>query len=120
MYDRALVGKVVKREIERTTTWAAFSKKADISRSTLYRVRDGEENVSFGTLARIENHLGLPYGSLSVIADRNFDRLAALGLSEEMITWIMDQSQTSVAAPNAPKKSGTPTKRVTPRASNEV
>jgi hypothetical protein len=122
--DRELIGKVIEREVARTTKYAVLAVKIDLSVSTLYRARDGWSQTSPSTLSKIERGLELPYGTFALIGDRNPDGLRSLGVSEELIAWIkheMNTTTTTAEPTRSAQKTSTPrTKRVTKRASTEV
>ena len=110
--DRALIGKLVEREIVATTTWAKFAIKVDVSRSTLYRVRDADPVVSRGTFARIERGLSLPMGTFDSVGAHDFDVLRSMGLSEELVGWLERQATPKGSAKSSAKAApATPTKR---------
>lgn len=101
MQDRVLIGRLVDREITATTTWAKFATRVDVSRSTLYRVRDADPTISEGTFRRIERGLSLPSDTFASVAKHDFDVLRAMGLNEELVTWLERQSQEAMTEPTS-------------------
>ena len=94
MQDRRLVGMLVQREIEARTTWSAFAAQTNLSRSTLYRVRDADPRISKGTFLRIERALSYPTDTFDSIAKHDFDVLHAMGIDGETVAWLERQATT--------------------------
>lgn len=91
--DRALIGRIIDRQIPRNRDIRTMQGLADasrVSRSTLYRViRDGDPTVGSGTLARIEAALGLPPDTLITAGVHDLDGLTQLGgVPTDLIAWI--------------------------------
>lgn len=94
--DRELIGRLVEREVESRTSWARFAEAANVSRATLYRVKDGDPRITERILRRIERALALPFDSLSAVGAHDFDGLTAMGIDEGLVIWLK-QNATSPA-----------------------
>lgn len=94
--DRELIGRLVEREVESRTSWARFAEASNVSRATLYRVKDGDPRITERILRRIERALALPFDSLSAVGAHDFDGLTAMGLDEGLVIWLR-QNATSPA-----------------------
>jgi len=89
--DRALIGRIIEREMRRNPdlgSWTSLERASRVSRSTLYRARDGDERVETQTFQRIEAALGLPYDTLSTAGVHDFDGMLELGASPELVAWV--------------------------------
>lgn len=89
--DRALIGRIIEREMRRNPTlgsWTSLERASRVSRSTLYRARDGDPRVETPTFQRIEAALGLPYDTLITAGAHDFDGLLELGVSPDLVTWV--------------------------------
>lgn len=89
--DRPLIGRIVEREMRRRRdlgSWTALDRATGVSRSTLYRVRDGDPRIETKTLARIEGALGLPYDTLNTAGYHDIDGLIELGVDLDLVQWI--------------------------------
>ena len=89
--DRALIGRIIEREMRRNPdlgTWTALERASRVARSTLYRARDGDPRVETQTFQRIEGALGLPYDSLSMAGMHDFDGMLEIGVSPELVSWV--------------------------------
>lgn len=92
--DRPLIAAIVEREMRRTRTlgtWSALERASGVSRSTLYRIRDGEERVEASTIERVGTALGLPYDALITAGTHDLDGLVELGVSDELVAWVGQQ-----------------------------
>lgn len=101
--DRALIGRIIEREMERNPalgTWTALERASQVSRSTLYRARDGDPRIEQRTLKRVEGALGLPYDTLATAGAHDFDGLLEIGVSGELVSWI--RKECAKSDPNAP------------------
>jgi hypothetical protein len=96
MPDRELAGRLVQRLVETSTTvptWSALSVAAKVSRSSLYRMRDGDPKVTAQVYRRVETALGLPYESLASVAAHDFDVCRDMGMEEGIVRWLEKQAQ---------------------------
>lgn len=92
--DRSLIGRIVQREMRRSRnlgSWTALDRASGVSRSTLYRVRDGDDRIEEKTYARIEAALGLPYDTLHTAGERDIDGLIELGVDTDLVRWIQTE-----------------------------
>lgn len=89
--DRHLIAEIVEREMRRNPsigTWPKLEGRSGVSRATLYRLRNAEDNVQIGTLERVEGALGMPTDTLKTAGLHDFDGLAEIGVSDDLIRWI--------------------------------
>jgi transcriptional regulator with XRE-family HTH domain len=91
--DRALIGRIVDRQIPRNRTIGTTQGLADasgVSRSTIYRViKDADPTVSTRTFARIEAALELPADTLITAGAHDLEGLSDLGgVPSDLIAWI--------------------------------
>lgn len=100
--DRKLIGLLVEREVEGRMSWTAFSQRANVSRATLYRVKEGDPKVTDRTFRRIEKALGLPFDSLSSVGAHDFDVLQQMGMERGLVTWLMHEARKSSPAKGVP------------------
>lgn len=101
--DRALIGRIIERQMRRHPdlgSWTALERASRVSRSTLYRARDGDPRVETQTFQRIEAALDLPYDTLATAGVHDFDGLLEIGVSPELVTWI--RKETVKFVPNLP------------------
>lgn len=99
--DRWLIGQLVEREVEATTTWSRFAADSKVSRATLYRVKEGDEKITDRTFRRIERALGLPFDTLSSVGAHDFDVLLEIGVDRSLVEWLRRTEAASRRAPGA-------------------
>ena len=96
--DRALIGRIIERQMRRHPelgSWTALERASRVSRSTLYRAKDGDPRVETPTFERIEAALGLPYETLATAGAHDFDGLLELGVDPDLVGWIRKESAKS-------------------------
>ena len=102
--DRELIGRIIEREMRRNPalgSWTALERASRVSRSTLYRAKDGDVRVETPTFQRIEAALGLPYDTLATAGAHDFDGMLELGVAPELVTWARKESvKSDRIAPN--------------------
>lgn len=119
--DRALVGLLAERLLTSTITYVDFEKRSGVSRSTIYRVIDGDPRVTTKTLRKIETSLGLPFDTLQAVTVHDWPTLRRIGVEEGLVQWLEEKASqgtptpTNSAAKGAPSTSTTPGKRATSR-----
>jgi hypothetical protein len=89
--DRALIGRIVERQIPRNPqigTMQGLAVASRVSRSTIYRVTDGDPTVSSSTLARIEAALGLPHDTLITAGAHDLHGLVEIGVPGDVVAWV--------------------------------
>lgn len=99
--DRALVGQLVRRQIDRDYGGNVEEFRLHtgglagrpVSRDVIYRIFNGDEDVTIKTWRRIENGLRLPFDSLSLVAVHDFDQLEDEGVSPEIVGWLRKQAE---------------------------
>lgn len=96
--DRALIGQLVKKEVESRMSWQRFAELSGVSRATLYRVRDADPRVTEQTLRKIERGLDLPYESLESVGAHDFDVLIGQGMERGLVQWLQSRSESSVGS----------------------
>jgi len=105
--DRALMGRIIEREMRRNPSlgsWTSLERASRVSRSTLYRARDGDERVEKQTFQRIEAALGLPYDTLDTAGVHDFDGLLELGVAPDLVSWARKEVvKSDTSAPIVPK-----------------
>lgn len=113
--DYRLVGALIERETARQMTWSELAVRAKVGRSTLHRIRKGDERTATNTLARIESALSLPFGTFSSVGMHDFDVLTELGVEQGIIAWLRRQAgqQGTSSVTVASSTSRTPSKRGT-------
>lgn len=91
--DRDLIGRVVKREVQRSVgNVSAFAKHAGVSRKTVERVFVGDPRVTFATLDRVEGALGFPRDTLLYVGNRDWHTLAEIGAEPDLIRWVKQEA----------------------------
>lgn len=100
--DRELIGRLIEREVESRMSWTRFAQVSEVSRATLYRVKDGDPTITTRTYRKIERALGLPFDSLSSVSAHDFDVLQRMGMDRGLIAWLREQAKTSAPAEDAP------------------
>ncbi|HET6920507.1 MAG TPA: hypothetical protein VFI46_13725 [Jiangellaceae bacterium] len=94
-YDRALIGHVVAREIERRYgRLATFLRRVpDLpSRRTIERVMNADPLIEHRTLRRIEGGLGLPRDFLVVaVANHDVADIRAASIDPDLRRWVLTQ-----------------------------
>jgi hypothetical protein len=93
--DRKLIGRIIEREMRRNPnlgSWTALERASRVSRSTLYRAKDGDPRVETPTFERIEAALDLPYETLATAGMHDFDGLLELGVAPALVAWIRKDS----------------------------
>lgn len=93
-FDRALVGRIIERQIPRTESIrnvSGLGHAIRASRDTIYRAQRGDETISLNTLNRIEHALRLPYETLSTAAAHDVEGLVEIGVSAELVAWIRNE-----------------------------
>lgn len=93
--DNALIGLLLKREVESRMSWQKFATLSGLSRATLYRVQAADPSVTEQTLRKVERGLGLPYESLSSVGAHDFDVLIDMGMERGLVRWLEQQVQES-------------------------
>ena len=79
-----------------------LAQRADIGRTTLWRLIEGDPNVTVETMSAVEYALGQPFGLFRFIIDRNVPAIRALPeLDENFRSWIIGALSTQ---PDAPRK----------------
>ena len=91
--DRALIGHLVKKEVESRMSWQRFAEISGVSRATLYRVQNADPRVTEQTLRKIERGLDLPYESLSSVGAHDFDVLIGQGMERGLVQWLQSRSE---------------------------
>jgi transcriptional regulator with XRE-family HTH domain len=89
--DRALIGRIVSREIPRNRrigTTQGLADASGVSRSTLYRVRDADPTIGMGTFARIEAALDLPPDTLITAGVHDLAGMVELGVAADLVEWV--------------------------------
>jgi hypothetical protein len=90
--DRALIGRLIEREIPRHRDVRTVQGLADatrVSRSTIYRaIRDEDPKVGAHTFARLEAGLGLPSDALITAGAHDLDGMVEIGCPADLVAWV--------------------------------
>lgn len=112
--DRPLIGLLVEREVESTTTWSKFSAESGVSRATMHRLKVGDPRIKQQTLRRIERALSLPFDTLTKVGAHDWEGLSRQGLNGEVVEWLKENAtiqRKDSSAKSASKTSRTPTQQ---------
>ena len=86
--DRRLIGALARRLILERGSISSFSRKG-MSRATLHRVFEGNEQVTIDVFARIESDLQLAPDTLTLVGLHQFDLIQTEHrLGEKYIAWL--------------------------------
>jgi transcriptional regulator with XRE-family HTH domain len=78
-----------------------LARRADIGRTTLWRLIEGDPNVTVETISAVEYALGQPFGLFRLVIDRNLPAIQALPqLDENFRSWIIGALSTRSDAPS--------------------
>lgn len=104
--DRALIGRIIKREIPRRRavgTVQGLANASGVARSTIYRaIRDEDPKVEVGTFARIEAGLGLPTDALVTAGTHDLEGMVEVGCAAELVEWVRKEIAKSEAITDMP------------------
>lgn len=100
--DHSLVGDFIAYEqqyhLKDTTD---FANQLRVSRSTVYRLYDGDPSIKAATYRKAEALLDLPEYTLDLVREQDLGALNLSGLEERPMRWLSQRLGGKAAAPGA-------------------